>query len=376
MYDVFLSHNRIQKPWVRRLYEFLVKQGLSVFFDELSILPGANILSSIEQGIEQSRYIILILSPSSLNSKWVGMETQFTIHNDPNARLGSLVPVIIEKIDPDKLRLSVRTLNCIDLTKKESRLERLKLILKHIGVKGIEKIPSEELQLLLSFEDMKEDNSLNVAGVDEVIEWGWDGIKLLEEFIHLDYQTVEDLVPAHEGQPEQWAPIFMHHPDSWRMLISSPEKIVGYWHFAPLFPEEFKLAINGILFDSQITADKIQIFELPGIYDIYFVQICLLPNYRTPKNVKLLFETFFSVLDNLSSENIFFRNICANAYTKSGHSLCKTFGLKYTREHHQHGSIYLGSIYDLLKTDVASSFTMLKKKYTQRNIITHSIKDS
>ena len=39
-YDLFLSHNRQQKPWVRELVRFLRSLQFTFFFDEDSIAPG------------------------------------------------------------------------------------------------------------------------------------------------------------------------------------------------------------------------------------------------------------------------------------------------------------------------------------------------
>lgn len=366
MYNVFLSHNRLQKPWVRNFYQFLVSRGLSVFFDEQSIAPGNNIVRAIEEAVQQSQHIVLILTPSSLASQWVAMETQLTIHDDPDAKKGRLVPILLEPVDFEKVRPSVRSLNCIDLTRAELREQRLRFLLRHIGVHDIDTVPSEQLEDILRISPKHEFTPLIVGGVNEVVEWGWDGVKLLDEFIRLDYETIEELVPTHEGHSKQWAPIFMNHPDTWRMLITGPQRIVGYWHFAPLFPEDYEVAKTGSLLDSEITADKVQLFELPGWYNIYFVQICLLPQYRTPRNLRLLFQTIFGVLDSLATEGIFVREVCANAYTHIGHSLCKSFRLEYVREHNDHGSIYVGSVYRVLQHPLVSAFPMLQKRYEEQ----------
>jgi hypothetical protein len=49
-YDVFVSHNRKNKPWVRMFVALLRNEGLSVFFDEDSIPFGRDIVHAIEEG--------------------------------------------------------------------------------------------------------------------------------------------------------------------------------------------------------------------------------------------------------------------------------------------------------------------------------------
>lgn len=148
-------------------------------------------------------------------------------------------------------------------------------------------------------------SSLSVATIADVLHWGWDGSKLLEALIHLDYETTEHLTHAHEGDPSQWGPVFMNHPETWRLLVSGPRAIVGYWHMAPLFPKEYVMAKAGQLLDSQITVDTMQLFELPGQYDVYFVQVCMLPEFRRPRTVQLLFDTVFEVIELLSHSEVY-----------------------------------------------------------------------
>lgn len=133
-YKVFLSHNRKQKKWVREFSKQLRALGIRVFFDEDSIDPGEEIVTAIEQGIESSRYIVLILTPSSLASSWVAMETALTIYCDPDAAKKRLIPVMLETVQRKNIRLTVRRLNIIDLTKPKTRKERYSFLLKHLGI--------------------------------------------------------------------------------------------------------------------------------------------------------------------------------------------------------------------------------------------------
>ncbi len=368
-YDVFLSHNRFQKPWVRHLYRLLCKEGLKVFLDEEHILPGANIVSAIEQGLQSSQHVVLVLSPTSLRSRWVAMETQLTVHADPDATARALVPIVIEPVDFEALRPSLKSLNMIDLTNPETREARLRFLLHHLGVGNAYNLSHDDLHDLLSPPLARVEVELHVGGIQETIDWGWDGIKLLDEFIRLDYATIDDLRPTHEGNSAQWAPIFTNHPDTWRMLFSAPGKIVGYWHFAPLFPADYLRASRGELLDSEITADKIRLFELPGHYDVYFVQICLHPEYRSPRNVRLLFDTIFGVLDGLCTEGVFVENLCANAYTANGHALCKSFNLGYVCDHAEHGTIYAGNIKTVLGALALKHWPRLFTSYREEGLI-------
>ena len=78
-YDVFLSHNRADKDWVRDLAARIERetwQGhpLKVFFDEWDIQPGDNIPIALEKALPKSRKIALVMSPDFFKSEWTESE--------------------------------------------------------------------------------------------------------------------------------------------------------------------------------------------------------------------------------------------------------------------------------------------------------------
>ena len=73
-YDVFVSHSSKDKPVVRELAERLKQDGLRVWLDEWEIQPGDMISLKIEQGLEQLRTLVLVMSKNALASEWVTLE--------------------------------------------------------------------------------------------------------------------------------------------------------------------------------------------------------------------------------------------------------------------------------------------------------------
>jgi len=133
-WDVFVSHNHKQKPWVRSAVEQWRALGLQVFFDDDSIQPGDELLSSIEKGLEESRYIVFVITPASVASKWVALEIACTISTDPDASLRRVIPVILESTPQKKIRLSVRRLKRIDLRNPDTRRERYHDLLRCLDI--------------------------------------------------------------------------------------------------------------------------------------------------------------------------------------------------------------------------------------------------
>ncbi len=342
-YDLFLSHNSKQKPWVRELVRFLRGLGLTVFFDEDCIKSGQDTALAIERAIEASNTLVLVISRSALRSRWVSFEAALRIYDDPLGETRVLVPILVEPVDWSQVRGAVRRLDRVDLTDPDTREAEFLHFLRSIGV------PNEKCCPIQTWPEPVGIDDLYVADVNSVISAGWSGEQLLEKLISLDYEMFEDLEQAHEGVPKQWAPVFMSHPETWRLLTTEAREIAGYWHFVPLFREEFEQATRGELIDSEITADKLRLFELPGWYDIYFVSMGLQPRYRRPKAVAKLFRSLLDVACELAKSGIFVREVCANAYTASGVGLCKSFSMNHVGNHRERGKIFTATFRELLE---------------------------
>ncbi|MGH2396687.1 MAG: toll/interleukin-1 receptor domain-containing protein [bacterium] len=104
-YDVFLSHNKGDKPRVRRLAERLKKAGLRVWLDEWVIRPGDDIYLAIERGLEAARVQVLCLSPAALGSEWVDLERSTVLFRDPTNAGRRFIPLVLADCKlPDTLR--------------------------------------------------------------------------------------------------------------------------------------------------------------------------------------------------------------------------------------------------------------------------------
>jgi GNAT superfamily N-acetyltransferase len=189
---------------------------------------------------------------------------------------------------------------------------------------------------------------LRLASQDDVLAWGnsWhSGRKLLRRLIALEKRILgSTLNRQREGTTEQWAPVFMHNPDSYSLLVVNRNQIVGYWGFAVLPKEQFDRAKAGVLLDSEITKDKIVPLDCPDEYLLYFVLIAVEEKHRS-KGGGMLIRAFLNRLEVLARERrIFFREICANAFTKDGRRLCENFGMNYLREHTDFGQVFHRSL--------------------------------
>lgn len=93
-FDVFLSHNSIDKPWVTKLKQALEDRGLKVWIDRYEIRPGDLFVNALEIGINQCKAVALIVSPDSMRSAWVREEYSRALALAQETEL-QLIPVIL-----------------------------------------------------------------------------------------------------------------------------------------------------------------------------------------------------------------------------------------------------------------------------------------
>ncbi|MFZ3149900.1 MAG: TIR domain-containing protein [Methanothrix sp.] len=104
-YDVFLSHNKVDKPRVRMLAERMRAEGIRVWFDEWVIQPGDDIYLAVERGLEAARTLVLCLSPAALGSDWVTLERSTALFRDPSNIGRRFIPLMLDDCEiPDTLK--------------------------------------------------------------------------------------------------------------------------------------------------------------------------------------------------------------------------------------------------------------------------------
>lgn len=95
-FDVFLSHNSKDKPWVIKLKYDLEIRHVKVWLDQDEIRPGDLFAQALEDGIAQSRSVALIISPASMRSGWVRAEYYRALDLAMKRSL-QLIPVLYKK---------------------------------------------------------------------------------------------------------------------------------------------------------------------------------------------------------------------------------------------------------------------------------------
>lgn len=125
--DLFLSHRSVDKDFVRRLASDIESHQygsnrLLTWVDEAEIRPGQSIPAMINRGLETSRFVALVMTPSYFQSDsgWADAEWHAALHIDPDNRGARLLPLLVE--DCPYVPALLRHLLMIDF--RESRYEK------------------------------------------------------------------------------------------------------------------------------------------------------------------------------------------------------------------------------------------------------------
>src|SRR5258706_15595896 len=96
-FDVFLSHSSKDKTRVRVVAERLRMDGLKVWFDEWVIKAGDSIPAKVEEGLEQSRVMVLCMSANAFGSDWAQLESGTFRFRDPLNKKRRFIPLRLDE---------------------------------------------------------------------------------------------------------------------------------------------------------------------------------------------------------------------------------------------------------------------------------------
>jgi hypothetical protein len=112
--SVFLSHSSKDKSFVSRLATDLKSRGVPVWFDQWELRVGDSLTEKIEQGINQSGWLAVVLSKNSASSDWVQKELRAAQARELQDKNVFVLPIIIDDCEIplfllDKLYADFRT---------------------------------------------------------------------------------------------------------------------------------------------------------------------------------------------------------------------------------------------------------------------------
>lgn len=116
-YDVFISHSFKDKLVVRDLAERLKVDGVRVWLAEWEIQPGDGIANKINEGLANSRTLVLVASANADELEWITFERQIAYFTDtsyPQRRF------ILLRLDDEKFKETLKQFAYVDWRQKSS----------------------------------------------------------------------------------------------------------------------------------------------------------------------------------------------------------------------------------------------------------------
>jgi 2-polyprenyl-3-methyl-5-hydroxy-6-metoxy-1,4-benzoquinol methylase len=107
---IFISHSSHDQPWITdKVLPSLRDAGFLYWFSRDDLLGGEQWAREITRSLRESVALLLILSPSSVRSTWVGAELMWSLEHEL-----PIVPVLKEPCDPAELNLVLLTIQYIN----------------------------------------------------------------------------------------------------------------------------------------------------------------------------------------------------------------------------------------------------------------------
>jgi hypothetical protein len=95
-YDVFLSHANLDKDdYARPLAERLDSSGITCWLDEREISWGDSITKKVNEGLQKSRFVILLLSENYIDRGWTNAEMQSAVNKQNSQGQKVVLPLFI-----------------------------------------------------------------------------------------------------------------------------------------------------------------------------------------------------------------------------------------------------------------------------------------
>lgn len=138
---VFLSHAVLDADFAMWIADSLDKVGINARLDQLEIKAGDNIVTWMNDAIGESDYLLLLLSPKSIDRYWVKMEWANALMKEAHLRRTFVIPALLTELQDSQIPDLLRARAYLDFRKDPdkaflqlvSRLKEDKLTERELG---------------------------------------------------------------------------------------------------------------------------------------------------------------------------------------------------------------------------------------------------
>jgi hypothetical protein len=113
--ELFLSHSHRDRVFVVKLTQFLQKQRIHYWYSETAIRGAKQWHDEIGKSLRRCNWLVIVLSPHSVKSKWVKHELLFALNDKRyNERI---VPLLLKSCKHEKLSWTLSSFEFVDFSK-------------------------------------------------------------------------------------------------------------------------------------------------------------------------------------------------------------------------------------------------------------------
>lgn len=198
------------------------------------------------------------------------------------------------------------------------------------------------------------DGKYYVRGFEFLKAQGMDEYDLLDRLIEIDTEIIPRIMLEDEGTTEQWAPIFVASPFTWKLLTYG-DRVVGYWQYLCLKDQYYEMVKSGQLRDAEITTEMI---EAPSFvkpeknFKMYVVMVGVDAAHQHIGAGNRLIQSFIKEVQRAAQSGLFFSEVCAIAFSLQGLHLCRDCGMKRIGHHTSVAEDELAEIYHMDGRDI------------------------
>ena len=98
--SVFICHSHQDKRFARRLSRALRDLGIMVWIDEWRLAVGDSLHTCIGKAINESAYVVVILSPDSVQSLWCRDELEQALTREKRTGQKVVLPLLYRRVIP------------------------------------------------------------------------------------------------------------------------------------------------------------------------------------------------------------------------------------------------------------------------------------
>lgn len=126
-WDVFISHASEDKDTVvRQLADTLEKLKVKIWFDEFSLKVGDSLSKSIDDGLQKSKFGIVVISKNFLEKRWTDYEYRSLLSKEENGRK-TILPIWHDISKDEVKRFSLYLSDIVALDTSKSSINKIAL---------------------------------------------------------------------------------------------------------------------------------------------------------------------------------------------------------------------------------------------------------